>query len=50
MFVTSAGWYDKREHNFMNLNFLEKLKKLAIIAMVSDDCLMERLVLKVCKV
>jgi len=30
----------------MNLKFLEKLKKLTIIAMVSDDYLMEKLVLK----
>ena len=30
----------------MNLEFLEKLKKLAIIAMVTDDYLMEKLVLK----
>jgi len=30
----------------MDIKFLEKLKKLAIIAMVSDDYLMEKLVLK----
>jgi predicted nucleotidyltransferase component of viral defense system len=30
----------------MNLELLEKLKKLTIIAMVSDDYLMEKLVLK----
>jgi len=30
----------------MNLELLERLKKLTIIAMVSDDYLMEKLVLK----
>lgn len=35
-----------RDRDVLDLNFLERIKTLAIVAMFSDDDLMERLVLK----